>query len=161
MVIGNSAAPILITVACNPYCGPCAKAHLQLDELMKNYKDGVKVQIRLLYNAENENDKLSIAVRTILQKALSCQNNKVLEEMLSDWFVWMDLEKWNAKWQVDNNIDVKARLKEHNNWITENKITATPTFFINGKKLPGRYHLKDIEILLPQLLGKLTVTGFK
>lgn len=161
LVIGNSAAPILITVACNPYCGPCAKAHLQLDELMKNYKDGVKVQIRLLYNAENENDKLSIAVRTILQKALSCQNNKVLEEMLSDWFVWMDLEKWNAKWQVDNNIDVKARLKEHNNWITENKITATPTFFINGKKLPGRYHLKDIEILLPQLLGKLTVTGFK
>ena len=64
---------------------------------MKNYKVGVKVQIRLLYNAENENDKLSIAVRTILQKALSCQNNKVLEEMLSDWFVWMDLEKWEAQ----------------------------------------------------------------
>ena len=161
LVIGNSAAPILITVACNPYCGPCAKAHFQLEELMNIYKGRVKVQIRLLYNAEDENNKLSIAVKKILQKALSCQNNKVLEEMLTDWFAWMDLEKWDAKWQVDNNIDVKARLKQHNTWITENKITATPTFFVNSKLLPGRYNLKDIETLLPQLLGKLTATGFK
>ena len=33
----------------------------------------------------------------------------------------------------------------------KNDVAFTPTFFINGRKLPGRYNLKDIEILLPQL----------
>ena len=159
LVLGNPDAPILITVACNPYCGPCAKAHTQVEELMHHYNGKVKVQIRLLCNAEDKNHKQTIAVRAILQKVVTCKNNNELEDMFTDWFMWMDLEKWIVKWQPDNSIAVNEKLKEHNNWIKENNIIATPTFFVNGKKLPGRYSLKDIEILLPQLLDKLTAKG--
>jgi glutaredoxin len=40
---------------------------------------------------------------------------------------------------------------KHERWNKETGITHTPTFFINGKKLPGRYDIKDIEKMIPQL----------
>jgi protein-disulfide isomerase len=151
LLIGNPFAPLLITVACNPYCGPCAKAHQQLDNLLHRFANKLKVQIRLLCNAENENDKKTVAVKAILQKAATIKTNSDLQQMLTDWFERMDYEKWDAKWKSDNTINVNKRLQEHSKWVVDSAIAFTPTFFINGKKLPGRYNLDDIEILIPQL----------
>jgi uncharacterized membrane protein/protein-disulfide isomerase len=156
LVIGNIDAPILITVACNPYCEPCSKAHMQLDDLLHRFAGKVKVQIRLLCSIENEADKRTIAVKAILQKAEAVNNNTELQQMLTDWFEWMDFEKWNAKWKTENNVEETGKLKLHNKWIEESTIQFTPTFFINGRKLPGRYTLKDVEVLIPQLAEILT-----
>lgn len=156
LLIGNPAAPILITVACNPFCGPCAKAHVQLDELLHRYPNKVKVLVRFLCNAGDEKDKRTIAVKAILQKVTSLQNTIELQQMLTDWFAWMDYEKWNNTWQPDNNIDVTGKLKAHSKWVEDSAIQFTPTFFINGRKLPGRYNLDDITVLLPQLTEILT-----
>jgi protein-disulfide isomerase len=161
LVLGNPNAPILITVACNPYCGPCAKAHKQLDDLLYRFTGKLKVQVRLLCDAENETDKRAIAVKAILQKAEIINTTTELQQMLTDWFVWMDFEKWDTKWKADGNIDVAGKLKLHNKWIEEGAIQFTPTFFINGRKLPGRYALKDIEILIPQLEQILTNESVK
>ncbi len=151
LVIGNPNAPIIITVACNPYCGPCAQAHTALDNLLKHFDGKVKIQIRLLCNAENETDKRTIAVKAILQNAEILNSTAELQQMLTDWFEWMDFEKWNAKWHQNNNIDVNNRLNLHGRWVDDSKIQFTPTFFINGKKMPGRYNLKDLVKMLPQL----------
>lgn len=156
LVIGNPDAPILITVACNPYCGPCAKTHTQLDDLLHRFADKVKIQIRFLCDAENINDKRAIIVRAILQKATTLKTNTELQQIINDWFAWMNFEKWNEKWQPENNIDVNERLKAHTKWIEQSSVHSTPTFFINGRKFPGRYNLKDIELLLPQLAEILT-----
>jgi uncharacterized membrane protein/thiol-disulfide isomerase/thioredoxin len=156
LLIGNPAAPILITVACNPYCGPCAKAHVQLDELIHRFPNKVKVLVRFLCNGSDEKDKRTIALKAILQKAATLQNSNELQQMLTDWFVWMDYKKWTDKWQPDNNIDVTESLKAHGKWVVDSDIQFTPTFFINGHKLPGRYNLKDVEILIPQLVEMLT-----
>ena len=152
LVLGNTDAPILITVACNPYCGPCARAHIKLDELLQRFKGKVKVQVRLLCNVNAEKDLKTVAVKGILQKAATCQNKIELQQMLTDWFAWMDYEKWVAKWHTDNCIDVNERLKEHSKWVETSGIQFTPTFFINGHKLPGKYGLDDISGLLPQLV---------
>lgn len=151
LLFGNPDAPILITVACNPYCGPCAKAHVQLDEFLHRFIGKIKVQIRLLCNDTDETDKKTIAVKAILQKATTITDNAELQKMFSDWFEWMDYEKWNAKWRSDNNVDVKEWLNENSKWVENSVIQFTPTFFVNGRKLPGRYNLNDIAVFLPQL----------
>lgn len=151
LLLGNADAPIRITVACNPYCGPCAKAHKELDELVEKSRGKVSVQVRLLCNAKNENDSRTIATIAILQQAQIMKTNNELQTMLSDWFEWMDYEKWNAKWKTDNNIEVKKVLTMHEEWNGETGITHTPTFFMNGRKLPGRYDIKDIEKMVAQL----------
>ncbi|MBS1946972.1 MAG: thioredoxin domain-containing protein [Bacteroidetes bacterium] len=63
---------------------------------------------------------------------------------------------WGEKWLPDNTIDVKERMMQHSQWIKESNIAFTPTVFINGRKLPGRYSLNDLEILMPQLAEIMT-----
>ena len=154
LLLGHLDAPLQITVACNPYCGPCAKAHKQLDELLVRFDGKLKVQVRFLCRAEDESDKLTIAVKAILQKAVEIKNNTELQQMLTDWFKWMDEDKWRNKWHHSSPFGewLGVRLLQHSKWIKESHIAFTPTFFINGKKLPSRYALSDLEILIPQLI---------
>ena len=161
LLLGNPNAELTITVACNPYCGPCAKAHRELDELLHRFPNNIKVLIRLLANPDNETDKRTIAAKAILQKATTMQNNEALQEMLANWFELMNLEKWIMQYPLQNiaeklGYELDVRLKQHVEWISQSDIAGTPTFFINGHKLPGRYNIKDIEILIPQLAEILT-----
>jgi uncharacterized membrane protein len=153
LLIGNLNAPIRLTVACNPYCGPCAKAHKELDELVEKYPTKIAVQVRLLCSSADAGDKRTIAVNKILQLAMVLKNNNELKTMLSDWFDWMDYEKWIAKWDTKNEINVNIRMEKHEAWNVETSITHTPTSFINGRKLPSRYNLKDIGKMILQLEG--------
>lgn len=104
LIIGNPKAPIRITVACNPYCGPCAKTHKELDKLFDNYPSKISIQLRLLCNPKNIEDKRTIAVTAILQQAPILKNNNELQHMLSDWFKHMDL----AVWQKNGTIKTKS-----------------------------------------------------
>ncbi|XZF14122.1 thioredoxin domain-containing protein [Chitinophagaceae bacterium MMS25-I14] len=157
LLLGDAHAPVRITVACNPYCSPCARSHETLDSLLEKFAGKISVQVRLLCHTHNEKDTRTVAVRAILQKAAELNDNSMLHEMLTDWFHWMNLDKWQQKWQPDNKTDVMHVLQQHENWMNETGITHTPTFFINGKRMPGRYQLNDLEKLIPQLAGALTV----
>ena len=152
LLLGDIDAPLQITVACNPFCGPCAKAHAQLDNLLYRFAGRLKVQIRFLFPEKNSETR--IVVRSILQKAAT-QSNADVQSMLADWFALVDFSKWSKKWQPDDSILVEQRLQQHSQWIRESNIVFTPTFFINGRKLPNRYSLNDIEVLIPQLVELL------
>jgi protein-disulfide isomerase len=154
LLVGNLSAPLLVTVVCNLYCKPCAKAHAQLDSLLRRYVNTLKVQVRLVFDHNNQKDKRTIAAKAILQKTAEIDNN-YLQEMLNDWFNWMDYNKWHDKWNPDENIEVGTRLMDHNTWIKNSDIAYTPSIFLNGKKIPGRYSLEDIEILIPQLANQI------
>jgi uncharacterized membrane protein len=157
LLIGNTNAPIRITVACNPYCGPCASAHKKLDELIEKHPNKISVQVRLLCNPKNADDSRTISVKAILQQAAVLKNNNELQLMLRDWFEWMDYEKWGRKWKKNNDIDVTNALLKHETWNNETGITHTPTFFVNGRKLPGRYNITNMVKMIPQLEDALVV----
>jgi hypothetical protein len=78
-----------------------------------------------------------------------------LQKMLTDWFDWMNYDRWLEKWPLEASPDVSDRMYQHSQWISESRINYTPTLFINGRRLPGRYTLKDIEFLVPQLAESL------
>ncbi len=155
LIIGNAAAPVKITVACNPYCGPCAKTHKALDEILERHPGKLSVQMRFLCNAANLKDKRTVAVAAMLTKATELKNNNELQTMLSDWFTYMNYEKWVSRWLPTTNRDIWVQLQQHEQWVNDNNIDFTPTFFVNGKKLPGRYGLPELEMLLPQLTETL------
>jgi uncharacterized membrane protein len=155
LLIGDPHAPVLITVACNAYCGPCSKEHKQLEVLLDRAGDKVKVQLRLTFDPEAGDDRRAVAARAILQRANAARNNSELRQMLADWFDWMDYGKWAGKWHPDGTADVSRQMRLHSNWIEASKISYTPTVFINGKRLPAKYSLADISPLIPQIAEKL------
>lgn len=151
LVLGNPSAPIRITVACNPYCGPCAKAHELLDTLLAQYPREVAVQVRLLCNPAEPSSIRTLATTALLKKAASIKDSKQLKIMLSDWFHLMDLKKWSKIWNPIENINIETELEAHHNWNEESNIRVTPTFFINGKALPVKYNIDDFQKILPDL----------
>lgn len=153
LLLGNPTAPLLITVACNPYCAPCARAHVKLEEMLTRFDGKLKVLIRFICpHPANAGDAHTKALTALLKNAAVVENNIVLAQSLNDWFAFMDYEKWTAKWQSEIEAEVTGRLLQHNNWTQQNGISFTPTFFLNGKKVPGRYALEDIALLVTQLV---------
>ncbi|MCI1189902.1 thioredoxin domain-containing protein [Hymenobacter sp. DH14] len=155
LILGSIHSPLWITVACNPYCNPCAKTHQKLDDLLERYNGKLSVQIRLMATPDDANNKITQATRAILQKAAWGMTQVDLQAMMTSWFEKMNLQSWADLWKPDITLDVQKRLEQHQQWMTQTRITYTPTLFLNGRKIPGRYSLEDIEPLLPQLLALL------
>ncbi len=118
---------------------------------MSRHPDRVSVLVRLLCDPDKVEDIKTIAGKAIFKQAAAINNNSELQKMLSDWFEWMDYEKWKQKWKSDIDLDVTPIMQKHKSWVQESGITHTPTFFINGRRLPGRYNLSDLEKMIPQL----------
>jgi thiol-disulfide isomerase/thioredoxin len=166
LLIGNADAPIRITVACNPYCGPCAREHEKLDKLVEKYSDKLSVQVRLFCKPNDATNKLTIATKAILHQAQMVKNNAEMKAMLTDWFEWMNYEKWSEKYKTPSfyvplnsisaaDTDIVNIITKHQKWFSDTNISATPTLFINGRKQSGRYNLKNIEKMIPQLAHAL------
>lgn len=147
---GNPNAALELVVACNPFCGPCQYAHGVLDEIYETYKDQLSVKVRFL-SMEDRAENITEAVTAIFQCARGLQSPEEVAHMLSDWFRYMNLDKWRKRWQYNNLLDVKDQLVAHRKWMNEVGLRGTPTFYINGRRMPKSYVLKDLMHLVPIL----------
>jgi protein-disulfide isomerase len=152
--LGNAAAPVQLTIACNPYCGPCAKAHATIDALLHKQAKNIGVTVRFTANTKIKDDKRTNAVRLMLQE---CNGKSPAEKaaILHNWFTHMNEEKWLQQYNPNRSLDVEDILKQHENWAEAANIQFTPTFFVNGRQMPGQYKIEDLAVLLPQLSASM------
>lgn len=102
-------------------------------------------------------DKQAAILASFLQLKSSLTTKQLLRA-IGDWFKVMDYQKWNNMWPNTNTINVQEDLLRHRSWFTDSRIRATPTLFINSKKMPGRYSISDFKLLIPSLATLITET---
>lgn len=142
---GRPDAPVQIVMACNPYCGPCAKAHQAIEELYEKHPTKIATTIRFTINSLEETDFKTKAAILILKSVL--ENKAGALQILKDWYASMNYESFVQKYNP-NGAAVTGILEQYKNWSAEANISGTPTLFINGRKLPGQYNWKEfIEII--------------
>lgn len=158
--LGNSEAPVQIMVACNPYCGPCAKTHELLHALIEKYDGSLGLTIRFTLVANDKEDSRTEAIQYILQHIEEAGANSTKEEksiytrmVLHGWFKHMNYEKFTAFFSNTQMIDVNSILQQHEKWSKHSDIRFTPTIFINGRELPAGYTVADIDGLMNVLPG--------
>jgi len=139
---GNPAAPYQIVIACNPYCGPCAKAHQAIEILYDNYPEQINITVRFALIINNDRDNRVAATKEILKVA-----KLKPYEAIKDWYQLFDIEEYKKKHHT-NEEAVDTMIERHIKWKKENHIISTPTFFINGKLLPEEYNWKDLVDVL-------------
>jgi uncharacterized membrane protein/thiol-disulfide isomerase/thioredoxin len=148
VILGNPSGANTIIQICNPYCGPCARAHLEIDKLLHENND-LKVQIIFTASA-NKNDITAQPVRHFLainEKA----DTKLIEKALDDWYLTeeKDYNKFAAKYPLNGEISHQdQKLSLMHKWCNEVGIQFTPTFFFNGYQLPEIYNLSDLRYFL-------------
>lgn len=148
ITIGDPAAEITIIKVCNPYCGPCAKAHLILDEIIYNNKN---VKLKLIFTASNDkDDKRGIAARHLLA-IHEKQNSLQTQQALDDWYMAdkKDYEAFASKYPVNGEIKHQEnQIEEMKGWCKQAAISFTPTIFINGYRLPEKYKVEELKYIL-------------
>ena len=143
--IGNPIAKNTILKVCNPYCGPCAKAHPVLEEIVKHNTD---INVKVIFTASNdENDRGSKPVKHLLAIAEK-QNLQVTEQALDDWYLTdkKDYEVFAGKYPMNGELkEQESKLDLMKKWCDDAEITGTPTIFINGKRLPETYSITELK----------------
>ena len=148
IVLGNPDATNTIIKVCNPYCGPCAKAHSVIDAILEN-NDDVKVQI-IFMATNNENDTRAKPVK-LLMALYEKNDEQLIKSALDDWYGdgKKDYDEFAKKYLLNGELQMQgSKLEAMAKWCSENGIAFTPTFFINGHQLPESYKIEDVEHLL-------------
>lgn len=136
-----------LVVVTNPYCGPCAKAHQQLEELMAIHP---KLCIYLIFTTCTE-ERIKQVVGFLL--SLKSSPTEIFTNALNQWYSQSDKDfyRWSQLFPSIQNLptsNVDAVMDAHCVWTYEAKIKGTPTIFLNGNQLPAIYSLTDLKYLL-------------
>jgi uncharacterized membrane protein len=146
--LGNPDAKHTIVKVCNPYCGPCAKAHPDMHRLLRNNTD-LGVQIIFTAAADGK-DYRNNPVKHLLAVAEK-QDEQLTEQALDSWYMAdkKDYDLFAAKYPMNGELKQQdEKVEAMYNWCNEMKIEFTPTFFVNGHQLPENYNIKDLNTFL-------------
>ncbi|MBN8837606.1 MAG: thioredoxin domain-containing protein [Sphingobacteriia bacterium] len=150
ITIGNPNATHILIKVCNPYCGPCANAHPDIEKIIQ---DNTNIKAQIIFTATaNEDDKRSKPVKHLMAIAAK-ENAAVIAKALDDWYLAdkKDYDVFAAKYPMNGELKQQdEKLKAMEVWCKQTDIAFTPTFFINGYQLPDMYNIRDLAYFLSE-----------
>jgi protein-disulfide isomerase len=146
--IGNPNAKHTIIKVCNPYCGPCAKTHPVLEEIITHNPD---YNLRIIFNASNHVlDKTAVVVRHFLAVAEKGDAKKT-EMAVDEWYrsEKKNYEDFAAKYPMNCELKLQDhKIEAMSRWCQDTGVTYTPTIFVNGRRLPETYSVEELKNIL-------------
>lgn len=148
IVLGNPEAKHTLVKVCNPYCGPCARAHPEIEKILEENPD---VKARIIFTAtEDEKDIRSKPVKHLM--AINEKGNASLtKQALDDWYLApkKDYAVFANKYPLNGGLLKQGdKLKAMSEWCEKVGINFTPTLFVDGYQLPKMYSAEDLKYLL-------------
>lgn len=151
IILGNVEAGNVITIVASPYCQPCAKAHLLIDDALN---DNGNIQVRIVFVGDNTGEKDDKGRVQRHMMALNQLTDKtIIKKALYDWYhqKQKDYDTWARDYPISlNNNDTVDKLKQQKAWCDVTDIKATPTLLLNGFKLPPSYKVNDLKYMLDE-----------
>lgn len=160
IVLGNPDARYKIIKVCNPYCGPCAKAHKPMEDLLHNNPN---LQMQVVYTATNDDgDTKAPPVKHLL--AIAESNDEVLiKKALDDWYLpeEKNYEIFAAKYPMNGELkQQELKVNAMSAWCKKIEVPFTPVFYISLPssdtrvskeryyQLPEIYTVNDLKYIL-------------
>lgn len=146
--LGDIQAQNTLVKVCNPYCGPCSKAHPKMEKILRTHPEKVNGKIIFMVPNEQENKLYKTAIHLT---ALASYAPSIIEEALDTWYhdEKKEYEMFADKYPLNGEIEKeKANMDNMITWCKENTISYTPTIFFNGHELPSAYDLEDVQYFL-------------
>lgn len=148
LIIGSPDAKQEIVKVCNPYCEPCAKAHPELEQIVKENPD---VKVRVIFTASGDDDDIKTKPVAHLLAIEHVYGSELSQQALDDWYLAekKDYESFAVKYPMNGELEQQTdRIKAMRDWCDIMKIRATPTIFINGYEMPDGYRVDELKNLL-------------
>jgi uncharacterized membrane protein len=148
LIIGDVNSPNKIIKVCNPYCSPCAKSHNLIEEILHVNKN---VHLQIIFTAApSSKDPLYFPVRHFMALA-KLKGTEFVHRVLEQWYnsSHKSYEALALKHIIsdDDLLQQDEEIKKMYDWCELMTITETPTFFINGYKLPDNLEISNLRYL--------------
>lgn len=145
LTLGNVEAEHVITMVTNPYCPPCAKMHLLLDELLSE-KGGI--QVRIVFTNSTEDAKIPINQHLMALSELA--DKSIIKKASHDWYQQKqkNYEEWSTRYPVQLDPKKFYKLEKQLAWINMAGVNSTPTIFLDGYQIPDLYQLPDLKYII-------------
>ncbi|MEX2564418.1 MAG: DsbA family protein, partial [Cyclobacteriaceae bacterium] len=140
----NESPRYQVIKVCNPYCGPCAKAHPELERLVE---EGM-IDLQIIFFPNGRMDDLHAKTISHFLAINSKGDGKQTQEALDHWYTAKDknyavfADHYPMNGELDQQQEKLLAMKA---WCEKEEITHTPTIFINGYQLPKEYSIADIK----------------
>jgi protein-disulfide isomerase/uncharacterized membrane protein len=146
--IGNPHATNKLIKVCNPYCGPCARAHPLIEDLIQQSEN---IKAKIIFTAANDESNPGIKpVRHLLAIAAKGDPTQT-QHALDDWYLptHQDYDAFASKYRMNGELLQQGDKIQHMDaWCKANEIHFTPTIFVNGHQLPEAYSIEDLKYFL-------------
>lgn len=157
--LGNSDAPDQVMVVCNPYCKPCAETHKILHNLVEKNNIGLTIRFTVKsYSSQSTEVKTVQYLLHLIHEKTNQASKKAktdfIKRVLSDWFEWMDMERFKTKYAVRVPEKSGNLVYDCWRWSRENEINTVPTIFLNGRMLPRGYKAGDLLFFIKETQDK-------
>lgn len=147
--LGNPAATNTLIKVCNPYCGPCAKAHPKIEKLLKG---NANLKVKIIFSTPNNDDYLAIKpVRHLMAIANRDKEGSEIKGALDYWYMAekKDYEMFAVRYPLNGELTRQGnKIEAMDKWCKEMGVNFTPTVFINGYQLPDAYDIEDLQYFL-------------
>lgn len=144
VTMGRADARYRIVKVCSLHCAPCAASYMDIHRWLAAQYD---VQVQIIFITGNDP-----AAPTGHLLSLARQHvQETFNEQLYDWFAKgrFDVQAFLARHnQIDTVAAVEPEINRMNDWCQANGIQHTPTYFVNGYRLPAVYKLQDLQHFL-------------
>jgi hypothetical protein len=163
ITLGDREAPVQILMAANLHCNPCRIAFDTVRQIRASYPQKVCFSFRLTKGMDNTIGELSASTYLISYWQQFIHGSKKEAErtkkLLFDWYSQMNPEVFSKTYPLHDGKVIGSNREElenlHYEWVEQNEINRTPTFFINGYKMPQNYRIKDLMEMIPGLEAQL------
>lgn len=139
--VGSHSAQTYIAVIINPFCEPCANAHMILQRIFGNRTD---IHVRYIFVSNN---KMRNAAALYLIDSYFRRGEAAIEE----WFKMSNNDRRQLIELIEFvQIDEKTEneLRCHKAFFERNIVKRTPTILVNGHMVPVAYSIEDLAYTL-------------
>lgn len=153
--LGNENASHKLIKVCNPYCGPCSRAHKPMEELLENNPD---VQIQILFTASNNEGDIKTPPVKHLMAIAEKNDETIVKKALDDWYLaeTKDYDSFALKYPMNGELEKQEeKIVVMKDWCDKAVIAYTPMFFVSFKEenedqmsyyqLPEIYNVADLK----------------
>ena len=143
----NESAKYHVLKICNPYCAPCAKAHPILEELVESGK----INLQILFNFQSSSTNSDPGPIDHFLALDATGDKSVTRKALHKWYTSesKDYKTFAKQFPMNGQLSrQREKIEAMNKWCRAEKISHTPTIFIDGSELPKEYTIEDLKDVL-------------
>ena len=150
ITLGSENPQYTLINVCSLFCNPCSKAHFKLDKLLNSRSD---VQLRIIFKHEIDNDQANQLSKELIDIYLN-MGEEAFRKALDTWHLHRQKDSGifshihGLKKSSGNSDDL---LKKMSKWCESSGIEYTPTFYLQGYKVPEPYTVDGMLELINKI----------